>query len=103
MVSGKQLHFLYTAYNHSLRRVWRSHTNILHGLSSKVSLEKQIAVRFFKMFEFMYFFRNVMLTKQSLGGGMCSLGGNINWLCNRFRLNIKNGDIYVNIHLAMSM
>ena len=43
------------------------------------------------------------LAKRSLGDGMCSLGGNINWLCNRFNLNIKNGDISVNIHLAMSM
>ena len=41
------------------------------------------------------------LAKLSLGDGMCSLGGNINWLCNRFSLNIKNGDIFVNIHLAM--
>ena len=109
-LGNRHLHFLYTAYNRSLRRVWkipwRSHTNIVHGLSSKVSLEKQLAVRFLKMFECMYFSHNVMLTylaKRSLGNGMCSLGGNINWLCNRFNLNIKNVDISVNIHLAMSL
>ena len=43
------------------------------------------------------------LSKRSLGDGVCSLGGNINWLCNKFNLNIKNGDISVNIHLAMSL
>ena len=43
------------------------------------------------------------LAKRSLGDGMCSLGGNNNWLCNRFNLNIKNGDTSVNFHLAMSL
>lgn len=100
MLSHKKLQLLYTAYNRSLRRVWkvpwRAHTNIVHYLSGRSSLSSQLSCRFLNMFCNMCKSVNVVIhyvavravhDKSSLIGGnvdltLNSCDQNVNVMCN---------------------
>ena len=96
----KKLNLLCTAYNRSLRRVWKipwhSQTTIVHNLSGRAALIDQLSCRFINMYVSMYSSDNSLLrfiAVRSLYDKSCLIGKNVDFV--RQRCNIS--DLHVDI------
>ena len=84
LLNHKKLHLLNTAYNRSVRRVWKipwhSHTDIVHQLCGRASLSCQLMSRFLNMYCNMYSSDNCMLhyvAARALYDKDCPIGKNV--------------------------